>query len=66
MGMKAADKHTIPVCSIHHAAIHADGNETRFLSERGVDGPDLAKRLYAAGGNYGAAVAEMRRWGGNP
>lgn len=51
MGLKADDRQAIPVCSIHHAAIHADGNETRFLAKYAVDGPALAAALWSVSGD---------------
>jgi len=46
MGMKAGDDMTVPLCPICHASLHADGNETRWLAERGIDGPALAATMY--------------------
>lgn len=59
-GMKAPDRKTIPLCEAHHLALHADGNETRFLREHGVNGPFLADALYAATGNFDRAVRLLR------
>lgn len=56
MGMKAADRWTIPLCTIHHAALHAHGDETEFLALRNVDGPALAAALWSVSGDYQEAV----------
>lgn len=60
MGMKASDRKVIPLCDLHHFALHADGNETRYLREHGVNGPFLADALYAATGNFDRAVRLLR------
>jgi hypothetical protein len=59
MGMKAADRHVIPVCTIHHAAIHAHGDEAEFLALRNIDGPALAAALWSVSGDHDEAVRIM-------
>lgn len=56
MGLRAADRWTIPVCSIHHAAIHAHGDESEFLAMRNVDGPALAAALWSVSGDHQEAL----------
>ena len=56
IGRKSDDRHTIPLCDVHHHAIHADGNETRFLAGYAVDGPALAAALWSVSGDYEQAV----------
>jgi hypothetical protein len=46
MGMKSGDDWTVPLCPSHHSELHADGNETRWLASRGIDGPVLAMRIH--------------------
>lgn len=47
---KPGDNHVIPLCEKHHRgqnSLHWGGNEKRFLDHHGIDGPALAKKLYA-------------------
>jgi hypothetical protein len=46
MGLKAGDDAVIPMCHQHHMALHAAGDETKFLQSHGIDGPALARRLH--------------------
>jgi len=46
MGLKASDSQAIPLCPVHHSELHANGNEERYLEERGIDGPEEAARLF--------------------
>lgn len=49
MGRKADDSEVLPLCDVHHRALHADGNETEFMGERGIDCPvSLAAMIRAA------------------
>ena len=52
MAIKNTDKWVIPMCHQHHMALHADGNETRFLAKYAVDGPALAAALWSVSGDY--------------
>ncbi len=46
MGLKAPDDMALPLCPACHTGLHQDGNELRWLSERGIDGPELAAKLF--------------------
>jgi hypothetical protein len=46
MGRKAGDDYTIPCCPEHHWQLHDAGDETKFLEGYGVNGPELAARLW--------------------
>lgn len=60
-GRKSGDNWVIPLCGDMHHELHADGNETRFLKQWGIDdGPALAKVLYEATGDYERACAILR------
>ena len=59
-GRKSGDDKVLPLCPKHHHALHMDGNETRFLESRGIDGPALAAALYEASGDYELACAILR------
>ena len=44
---RASDWWAVPMCPEHHHALHMDGNETRFMTEHGIDdGPGLAMKQY--------------------
>ena len=47
-GRTAGDNFALPMCPKHHHALHADGNEVRYLAIYGIDGPVRAKALYEA------------------
>jgi hypothetical protein len=46
VGLKAPDDMSIPLCNPCHNALHRNGDETRWLEERGIDGPAEAARLF--------------------
>ena len=46
-GLKAGDNWTVPVCVMHHNAIHGAGNETRYWSRLDIYPIFEAKRLWA-------------------
>lgn len=46
VGLKAADDQALPLCQICHNALHRDGNEGRWLAERGINGPELARTIF--------------------
>lgn len=46
-GLKAADRHVIPVCWEHHAELHLVGKESGFWAFYNVDAVGLAARLWA-------------------
>jgi len=56
MGRKSGDNWAIPLCFDDHRWLHMDGDETAWLSDRGIDGKSLAKALYAANMDTEAAL----------
>lgn len=59
-GKRSSERWAIPLHWEVHDALHADGNETRFLAGYGIDGPALAKALWDASGDYELACAILR------
>ena len=60
MGKRSSDRWAIPLHWEVHNALHADGNETRFLESYGIDGPALARALYEATGDYEQACKALQ------
>ncbi len=46
MGIRASDDKAVPLCDQHHRELHHYGNEERYLSARGIDGPAEARRIH--------------------
>jgi hypothetical protein len=46
MGSKMSDERTVPLCVIHHRALHDDGAEEIWWVERGIDAKGEALRLW--------------------
>jgi hypothetical protein len=46
MGSKVSDEFTVPLCALHHRAIHDDGPEEKWWQERGIDPLKEAERLW--------------------
>ena len=47
IGMKADDKHTIPLCHRCHTELHMNGDEKKYLASKGIKNPVLmAESLY--------------------
>ena len=46
MGSKVSDEFTVPVCALHHRAIHDDGPEEKWWQEHGIDPLKEAERLW--------------------
>ena len=59
-GRKSGDNFCIPLASHIHNALHADGNETRFLDGYGIDGPALAAALYEVTGDIEKGLRVVR------
>ena len=53
MGSKVSDEFTVPLCAIHHRALHDDGPEEKWWQERGIDPLKEAERLWRE--SHGAA-----------
>jgi DNA recombination protein Rad52 len=46
LGRKSGDEWTVPLCAIHHRALHDDGDETRWWAAQGIDPFPEARRLW--------------------
>jgi len=46
MGRKVSDEFTVPLCRLHHRAVHQSTNETRWWKEAGIDPLPVALRLW--------------------
>lgn len=46
MGRKSGDEWAIPLCPRHHAELHANGDETRYLQQMGIDGVKAAEKNF--------------------
>lgn len=45
-GFKAGDNFAIPLCPYHHMDLHLNGDEIEYLLKFGVNGLEIAERLY--------------------
>lgn len=62
-GMRARDCEVLPICPTLHAALHHDGNETRFLESHGLrNAVELAKVLWEHTGDYDYCVNVLKQW----
>ena len=46
MGSKVSDEFTVPLCGIHHRALHDVGDEEQWWQEHGIDAKGEAERLW--------------------
>lgn len=46
MGSKVSDEWTVPLCSLHHRALHDVGNEEAWWQEHGIDAKAEAEKLW--------------------
>ncbi len=46
LGRKASDEFTVPLCRIHHRALHRAGNERAWWKETGIDPSKVARALW--------------------
>src|SRR5262249_33094867 len=46
IGRKVSDEFTVPVCRLHHRALHCASNETQWWKEAGVDALAVAQELW--------------------
>jgi hypothetical protein len=58
MGRRSGDNWAISLCPSHHAGLHRDGNEERYLAP--IDGPVLASALWGVMGNREGALNIIR------
>ncbi len=48
LSIKVSDEFTVPLCAVHHNALHGHGNERNFWHQQGVDPLIMARRLWLA------------------
>ncbi len=46
LGRKVSDEYTVPLCRLHHRAVHHSGDETHWWAEAGIDPLAAAERLW--------------------
>ena len=46
LGRKASDEFTVPLCRIHHRALHRAGDERAWWKETGIDPSKIARTLW--------------------
>jgi len=52
MGLKVSDEFTLPLCNVHHDAVHRTGEERAWWGRHGIIEPlKFAARLWAASRN---------------
>lgn len=61
MGLKAADRWTVPLCREHHETLHRFGGEEAWFADRGVDARALARRLWGVTGDEEQARRSVLR-----
>lgn len=47
LGMKVSDEFTVPLCSVHHDAVHRTGDERRWWARQAIDPLKAAAELWA-------------------
>lgn len=48
MGRKVSDEWSVPLCRLHHRALHSHGDEARWWTSFGVDATQIARELWRA------------------
>jgi len=46
LGRKASDEFTVPLCRVHHRAVHRAGDERAWWKEAGIDPIKVARKLW--------------------
>ena len=46
LGLKVSDEWTVPLCNLHHRALHDAGDEERWWAEQSIDARAEAERLW--------------------
>ena len=47
LGRKASDEFTVPLCRVHHRAVHRVGNEEGWWQSAGIDPLSVARKLWS-------------------
>jgi hypothetical protein len=61
LGRKVSDEFTVPLCSIHHSQLHADGVEARWWNAVGIDPMPIAEQLWRETTEPSSRGSEMDR-----
>ena len=56
IGRKSSDEFTVPLCRIHHRALHRAGDEPAWWKESGIDPIKVARTLWKSPRSEGAMV----------
>jgi hypothetical protein len=62
LSRKSGDDWTVPLCALHHRALHDDGDETRWWAAQSIDPFPEARRLW----ELTASAPEPRPYGDEP
>jgi hypothetical protein len=46
LGRKASDEFTVPLCRIHHRALHRAANERAWWQQAGIDPVQIARQFW--------------------
>ena len=46
MGRKVSDEFTVPLCRAHHREVHAEGKESAWWHDMGIDPLPIARELW--------------------
>jgi hypothetical protein len=60
MAKKPGDQWAVPLCRIHHRALHDAGDETRWWQDQKIDPVALAEELWANSSSLITAPAGLK------
>ena len=67
LGRKVSDEFTVPLCRVHHRAVHRSSNEPSWWKGAGIDPIKIARKLWRQTRlTPGSSVATLRRSAGLP
>ena len=67
LGRKVSDEFTVPLCRVHHRAVHRSSNEPAWWKGAGIDPIKIARKLWRQTRlTPGSSVATLRRSAGLP
>jgi hypothetical protein len=65
LGRKVSDEFTVPLCRVHHRAVHRSTNEPAWWKGAGIDPIKIARKLWRETRlTPGSSVATLRRSAG--
>jgi hypothetical protein len=59
MGCKVSDEWVVPLCFLHHRALHEAGNEERWWDEQRIDAKSEAEKLWRSTRGTTAEIAPV-------